>query len=61
MCLIKRKKQRYVAKHAQKTATKNKHRSKQKGYLLEDPSIRHEVHSLWEAEDIYDEDDFCDK
>ena len=61
MCLIKSKKQRYVPKHLQKTVMKDKHRSKQKSYLLEDPSIKHEAHSRWEAEDIYDEDDFCDK
>jgi len=37
------------------------HNKEKKNYLLEDPSIKNETHSLWEAEDIYDEDDFCDK
>ena len=40
---------------------KTKQKKKKKDYLLEDPSIKNEARSRWEAEDIYDEDDFCEK
>ena len=39
---------------------RTQHKKKKKDYLLEDPSIKNEARSLWEAEDIYDEDDFDD-
>ena len=51
--LRKHKKMRVISR-------KMKRKTSQKGYLFEDPSIRGEAHSLWEAEDIYDEDDFRD-
>lgn len=57
MLFIKKKK----VVSEKKSFKKRTQRKKKKDYLLEDPSIRKEVHSLWEAEDIYDEDDFCDK
>lgn len=50
-------------KSAPKNNSKKKEmiHKKKKDYLLEDPSIRNEAHTKWEAEDIYDEEDFCDK
>lgn len=43
-----------------KAAKKGKHLKKYPDYLIEDPSIKNEAHSKWEADDIYDEDDFND-
>jgi|GEM_PF-6401884 len=60
MCLIKSKKRLPEKKHPEKAAKKGKHLKKYPDYLIEDPSIKHEAHSKWEADDIYDEDDFRD-
>jgi hypothetical protein len=56
MLFIKKKKV-VPEKKSYKKRTQHK---KKKDYLLEDPSIKNEARSLWEAEDIYDEDDFDD-
>ena len=62
MCLI-RKRQPSKHKTVRKGALiqKQKKKKRREDYLIEDPSIRYEAHSRWEAEDIYDEDDFCDR
>ncbi|MFB0920663.1 MAG: hypothetical protein QMB62_07245 [Oscillospiraceae bacterium] len=70
MCLIKTSKRSGKNNSASKSRSSNKHtrvvsrrtkrKAARKDYLFEDPSIRGEAHSLWEAEDIYDEDDFKD-
>lgn len=60
MCLLKRRKQSFVRKIVRKIEPKNKRKKVHENYLIEDPSIKHEAHSRWEAEVIYDEDDFDD-
>lgn len=59
MCLL-RKRRFPKRKNARKAVLKHKQKKKREDYLIEDPSIRHEARSRWEAEDIYDEDDFND-
>ena len=59
MCLL-RKKRLSKRKNARKDVSKKKKKKNREDYLIEDPSIRHEARSRWEAEDIYDEDDFCE-
>ena len=58
MCLLRSKKWRRERTRVQKAESKGKRKKRYKDYLIEDPSVRHEAHSFWEAEDIYDEDDF---
>ena len=74
MCLIKKSERSGRRKSGPKSRPSNSgkhkptriisHRTKcketRKNYLFEDPSIRGEARSLWEADDIYDEDDFKD-
>ena len=47
-------------KHTRVVSRRTKRKLVRKNYLFEDPSIKGEAHSLWEAEDIYDEADFKD-
>ena len=61
MCLLMNKKRLSRKKSvSRKAAKKGKHLKKYPDYLIEDPSIKNEAHSKWEADDIYDEDDFND-
>ena len=60
MCFLKKPKQPANQKNARKAVTKHNNKKKRENYLVEDASIKHEAHSRWEAEDIYDEDDFKD-
>ena len=53
--LFRKKKKPNVKKN---TLKKKKTNKKKYNFLIEDPSVKNEAHSRWEAEDIYDEDDF---
>jgi hypothetical protein len=60
LCLLKNRERPPVRKSRRHGNLKANKKKLSRDYLIEDPSIRHEAHSRWEAEDIYDEDDFKD-
>ena len=59
MCLLTNYKHTSKTKRDLNAKTKRKPKKKA-DYLIEDTSIKNEAHSKWEADDIYDEDDFND-